>query len=485
VEKAAGEVTPKVPLHHGFTRGQVADAVEVVRTQRPWMRWVAVPTSAMRDFVKPQLVVVQFAYVVAVSVILLAELRSPHLPAHLLMLWVVESVANLVFRVALFAGMFRFTPRAFAESYRWRLVPAFNAFVVGCHWVWTATLFVGPTLNFTTVATLMAYLLMSIAVMAIAAASLLSAVIYITFLWTPMSVQLLRIGEVDGWAFSILLFGAISILLIGFFVVLNQVRGFLVKSDEVELLIAELQESNELLESMRGVATTELASRSEFFNSASHDFGQRLHALKLLAHAAFSHAASASAISPLRRLSEAIEELESYVRGLLDFAKFEGSAASINREPTHLQDVFQQLDLQFEDVAEAAGKAIRFRTTTIELLTDRAMLSRILQNLVDNAIKFTRRGVLVGARRRGDACVIEVWDQGRGLPPGAEVFRPFYQGAAGVSSVRIGVGLGLAIVKRFADNLGYSLEVRSEHDRGSVFRLTVPTVSPNAARMKA
>lgn len=145
--------------------------------------------------------------------------------------------------------------------------------------------------------------------------------------------------------------------------------------------------------------------------------------------------------------------------------------------PVHLQDVFQDLNLQFEDVAESCGVELRFRTTAIELVTDRTMLTRILENLISNAIKFNRAGgaVLVAGRRRRGLVLVEVWDQGRGIPSSAqsEVFRSFHQ--LPYYSRRVeGVGLGLAIVERLVHCLGYTREMRSVEGRGSVMKIRIP-----------
>jgi signal transduction histidine kinase len=122
------------------------------------------------------------------------------------------------------------------------------------------------------------------------------------------------------------------------------------------------------------------------------------------------------------------------------------------------------------------GTNLRFRRSRITLNSDFSMLLRILENLVSNALKFTRGGVLVCARRRGQFLAIEVWDQGPGIKPEAHqrIFDAFYQETEDGSAAGNGVGLGLAIVKRFANRLGYQVEVRSALGKGTVFRVLVP-----------
>jgi two-component system, sensor histidine kinase len=103
--------------------------------------------------------------------------------------------------------------------------------------------------------------------------------------------------------------------------------------------------------------------------------------------------------------------------------------------------------------------------------TDPVMLTRVIDNLVSNAIKFTRRGVLVSARRRGGDVHLEVWDQGPGMaadglstPTSAEIS----------ARTNDGFGLGLLIVRRLSDALGYGVNMRSIPGRGTCVRVSIP-----------
>jgi signal transduction histidine kinase len=141
--------------------------------------------------------------------------------------------------------------------------------------------------------------------------------------------------------------------------------------------------------------------------------------------------------------------------------------------------VFQKLELQFEGVAEARNVDLRFRATIACVESDEICLVRILENLISNAIQFTRDRVLVCARPRSDGWSIEVWDRGPGIPIGSEeaIFETFYQHSPYADPKREGVGLGLSIVRKLAKSLSYSVVVRSRKERGSVFKVIVPAKS--------
>jgi signal transduction histidine kinase len=105
--------------------------------------------------------------------------------------------------------------------------------------------------------------------------------------------------------------------------------------------------------------------------------------------------------------------------------------------------------------------------------SDQALLRRILQNFLSNAIRYTANGkVLMGARRLGDSLRLEVWDTGVGIPESklGEVFEEFRRIDNPKHSEVKGLGLGLAITERIARMLGHKLGVRAAPCSASRFR---------------
>ena len=111
------------------------------------------------------------------------------------------------------------------------------------------------------------------------------------------------------------------------------------------------------------------------------------------------------------------------------------------------------------------------------VVTDPALLDRILRNLLDNAVKYTRSGgVLLGCRHRGRWISIQVWDTGIGIPAERihEVFEEFQQLRVLAHDGGKGMGLGLPVAERLARAIGHPLGVRSAVGHGSVFEVVVP-----------
>lgn len=110
--------------------------------------------------------------------------------------------------------------------------------------------------------------------------------------------------------------------------------------------------------------------------------------------------------------------------------------------------------------------------------SDPVLLTRILAELLDNAIKYTEKGdVLVGCRRSGADWLVEIRDSGPGLSPADmdNIFEDFFQVGNASRDARKGFGLGLA--RRTARLLGHDLRVGSLPGRGSLFQLTLAAVS--------
>jgi len=107
---------------------------------------------------------------------------------------------------------------------------------------------------------------------------------------------------------------------------------------------------------------------------------------------------------------------------------------------------------------------------------DRNLLRRLVQNLVSNAVKYTRRGrILVGVRRRGEDAELQVIDTGIGIAPDKlnTVFREFTRLEEGAREAQ-GLGLGLSIVDRIARVLRLEIRISSDLGRGTRFSVLLP-----------
>jgi two-component system phosphate regulon sensor histidine kinase PhoR len=157
-----------------------------------------------------------------------------------------------------------------------------------------------------------------------------------------------------------------------------------------------------------------------------------------------------------------------------------------------VEDVVDEVAASF--AGAATRKDIDLRRSdrgSPSVVTDPERLRRILENLVDNALKYTPQGgrVEILTQADGDGARIDVIDNGPGI--GAEhhgrIFERFYRVDKARSRELGGTGLGLSIVKHLAESLGAFVSVESEPGRGSRFSVTVPAGPrvPEAATAQA
>jgi signal transduction histidine kinase len=166
------------------------------------------------------------------------------------------------------------------------------------------------------------------------------------------------------------------------------------------------------------------------------------------------------------------------VNDILDLASIDTGALELNPEVVDIRDTIAAAVTGIEDrVAEAS--------LTLEIdapagigtfIADGKRVRQILFNLLSNAVSFSSPGqiVTVRARKSDQEVVLEVCDQGRGIPPEVvtRVFERFESHALGTR--HRGVGLGLSIVRSFVELHGGSVELDSEPGRGTIVRCVFP-----------
>ncbi|MGZ3236213.1 MAG: PAS domain-containing sensor histidine kinase [Burkholderiaceae bacterium] len=261
---------------------------------------------------------------------------------------------------------------------------------------------------------------------------------------------------------------------IGTYALVADVRALKKLRDDLEHQKSELAHANIILEELRAEATQKLNTRSQFFQEASHDFKQRLHAIQLLVQTA-KLGKPTETVNDFQKVADAIVNMKNFVTDFLEFTQLEVSALQPTLTKVGLQQLFQNLELEFEDIASERSVELHIRSTEIELITDKQLMYRMLENLVANAIKFSRGRVLVGARKSANGLIIEIWDNGMGIPLEKQnlVFDAFYKENP-QNDYHEGVGLGLSIVKRLATFLGYSVHIHSVVGKSCVFKIYIP-----------
>ena len=250
---------------------------------------------------------------------------------------------------------------------------------------------------------------------------------------------------------------------------------------ERDALLGERARAAERLEAEVRGRTAELrtadAFKTRFLAAASHDLRQPLHALTLFVAQLRDAADAAERRRLTDRIDVAVGTVNELFGSLLHMSRLEAGALEPEVRAFPIGPLLDRLETTFAEGARERGLRLRVVPSDAAVATDAALLWRVLQNLVANAIGHTDAGaVLVGCRRRGDRLRIDVRDSGPGIAPErrADAFEEFRRLRPERVGREAGLGLGLAIVERLAALLRCPVELRSEVGRGSRFSVSVP-----------
>lgn len=225
------------------------------------------------------------------------------------------------------------------------------------------------------------------------------------------------------------------------------------------------------------------SAKSRFLAVASHDLRQPVHALGLYVAQAKEARDDAARESLIGRIESSWQSISGLLDALLDISKLDSNTLQVKLVKFETQAVLDRIEQSFAVLAQAKGLRMRVRPSRLVLASDPLLLERILQNLVSNAVRYTREGgVLIGVRRQGGHARFDVWDTGTGIAgdESGHIFDEFYRGHAGGGGDAGGMGLGLAIVSRLARLLDSAVTLRSRPGKGSLFSITIPLAPPGS-----
>ncbi len=218
-------------------------------------------------------------------------------------------------------------------------------------------------------------------------------------------------------------------------------------------------------------------AKSTFLAAASHDLRQPLQTLNLLNAVLRRTASNEQVARAVEQQEHALGAMTDLLNSLLDISKLESGAIKPDITNCQVQDIFRRLKSEFALQAEAKGLQLLVDDCEDVVRTDAGLFEQIVQNLVANAIRYTRKGLVqLRCLHMNDAVRVEVADTGIGIPSDEldAIFDEFYQAKRAPSESREGLGLGLSIVQRLAKLLNHELDVRSRLGEGTCFAVTLP-----------
>ncbi len=228
--------------------------------------------------------------------------------------------------------------------------------------------------------------------------------------------------------------------------------------------------------------------RTDFVANASHELRTPLSTIRAAVETLLTmdlQAETPHAMSFLQKIDRHSARLQQMVDDLLDLSRLETPTESFEPESLAVSEIFQGLRARFAEALER--KQLDWQATCEPegldtIMVNPHLLRLVLDNLVDNAIKFADPGGHIAVRllETEDGVVFEVTDDGCGIPEDEQqrVFERFYQVQRSRSGAERGTGLGLSIIRHAVEAMDGGVRLESRPEQGTRVTVTIPRSTP-------
>lgn len=191
-----------------------------------------------------------------------------------------------------------------------------------------------------------------------------------------------------------------------------------------------------------------------------------------------------------RMISDNNANLLNLVDQMLELQKVESGNLTLNYQLGDIIPFLRSIHEQFEGFAQSGKQTLTFQTEIANLVMDydAEKITRIVSNLVSNAIKYTSEGgeikLLISKMQAPDSLHLTVTDTGIGIPQGQlpYVFDRFFQASNNKNATRLGTGIGLSLTNELVKLMGGKIQVNSVEGQGSTFSLFLPITQTAASQ---
>jgi signal transduction histidine kinase len=289
----------------------------------------------------------------------------------------------------------------------------------------------------------------------------------------------------------------VGLLMAGFFRAYGDLQAreqeLIASYNQSEELMLRLERRNEEYLYARQNAEAASAAKTQFLANMSHELRTPLNAIlgfsEVLAVLPQDKVRDKVA-EYARNIHDAASGLQIIINDILNLSRVEAGALELNQETCDLNVLLAEIRRLLQPLADQKDIVLEHREEgPCPALCDPRLTRQALINGVSNAIKYTQRGgaVICSARLDGRYAVATVEDNGVGIDEArlAKVFEPFWQEGNTFVAENTGVGLGLTIAKSYVEAQGGRIELKRAGDRGTIFRVRLPSAEAAAAQNDA
>jgi len=253
-------------------------------------------------------------------------------------------------------------------------------------------------------------------------------------------------------------------------------RGILIDITERKKTLEELVKAKENAEEMNRL-------KSYFLANMSHELRTPLIGILGYSDILKDELANSQSLEMIEAINTSGNRLLETLNLILDLSRIEADRLPVNYEPFEAIDCIKQVIIMLKNIADKKGLFLEINNVfdSIQVNLDERMFRQIIENLVNNAIKFTiNGGVIVKIDKEENVenhlIIIKIIDTGIGIDKESQklIFEEFRQASEGYSRRFQGTGLGLTITKHFIGKMNGSISLESEINKGSVFTIKLP-----------
>ncbi len=249
--------------------------------------------------------------------------------------------------------------------------------------------------------------------------------------------------------------------------------------------ITERKENEEALKEARALAERNADAKTQFLSSMSHEIRTPLNAVIGISHLLVKTDLSVKQKGYVTDVQLAANNLLGLINNILDFQKIDEGHLELEQVVFDLKDLLEELIGRARYLAIGKQVAVQLNVaadTPEWVKSDPIRIAQIISNLVNNAIKFTEQGFVtidvsvVSSSKKASVVCFSISDSGIGVPDESidKIFYSFAQASSNTTRKYGGTGLGLPIVKRLVNLFQGEIQVKSEVNVGTEFRVSIP-----------